>query len=699
MKRENKHAVERVVVATGISSVAGQLVIIREFLTQFNGNEFVIALILFDWLVLGAAGTLLARSVGGRVTAATGRGLRIVSLALALMPTALILAIRLLRQLVFVPGASVGFGATFAFTFLCMLPYCLLVGFALPYALFVLRREIPDYPGARLYILDNVGDITGGLLFSALLVWLVTPLTAMLLVNLPLLAALVAAAGNRRTAAAAAVPACLLLAGGVHVEKASLRAAPGEFIDYRETRYGRIGVYRQFEQVTVFADGLPVASSQTPGLAEELVHFPLAQLEKADRVLLISAVPGVMAQVAKYRPRRVDYVELNPQVSDIGLRYGLIARIPGLRIINRDARAFLAQSRDRYDAIVVCLPEPDTYRLNRFFTVAFFRLAAAHLAPGGILSFSMKGYGNYLSETQRRKLSTVYATARAVFPHVRLLPGRRVVFLCRDAPIDTDIPALLAEKGIATDTISAYFAGDLSPGRISDLNRLMDARAPENRDLRPRLMRPMLSQWFEKFDASPAWFYIPLAVLLAVYLALMGREDFVLFTTGWFDMGCEILVIFAFQIIFGYIYFQIGLIVTVFLAGLLPGAWVAMRGEFRSRNALAAADLLLIALCGLLAAALAFARDLLPAGFFLAFGFTVSLVCGFQFPVALARRDDDRRAVTGILSADLAGAACGTLVTSTLLIPYTGILWSIAALAGLKAVSAMVGGRVGGGRP
>ncbi len=284
------------VVATGISSVAGQLVIIREFLTQFNGNEFVIALILFNWLVQGAAGTFLARGATGRTVTPTRRGLVIVSLALSLMPTTLILVIRLLRQLVFVPGASVGFGATFTFTFLCMLPYCLLVGFALPYAPFVLRREIPDYPGARIYILDNAGDITGGLVFSLLLVWLVTPLLAMLLTNLPLLAALVPLAGNRRAAAAAAVLACALLAAGMTVEKDSLRAAPGELIDYRETRYGRIAVYRQYEQVTVFADGVPLASTQHPGLAEELVHFPLSQLKKVDRVLLISSVSGVMAQ-------------------------------------------------------------------------------------------------------------------------------------------------------------------------------------------------------------------------------------------------------------------------------------------------------------------------------------------------------------------------------------------------------------------
>ncbi|MGD8242539.1 MAG: hypothetical protein PVF59_06935, partial [Desulfobacterales bacterium] len=61
-------AVERLVVATGVASVAAQLTTIRECLAAFQGNEFVIALILFGWLAWGGLGTLTARTVtrGGR---------------------------------------------------------------------------------------------------------------------------------------------------------------------------------------------------------------------------------------------------------------------------------------------------------------------------------------------------------------------------------------------------------------------------------------------------------------------------------------------------------------------------------------------------------------------------------------------------------------------------------------------------------
>ena len=178
MKKKNERAIIRVVIATGISSVVTQLVTIREFLAQFDGNEFVIALILFCWLILGGLGTLLARLTNVRSTGrfqnkiwfqnkiqrVTIDRLAWLSLFLAAFSTVQILAIRELREIFFIPGSSVGFYPTLAYTFFTIAPYTLLVGFVLPYSLFVLRNDTPDYPGARIYITDNLGDTAGGAL-------------------------------------------------------------------------------------------------------------------------------------------------------------------------------------------------------------------------------------------------------------------------------------------------------------------------------------------------------------------------------------------------------------------------------------------------------------------------------------------------------------------------------------------------------
>ena len=77
----------------------------------------------------------------------------------------------------------------------------------------------------------------------------------------------------------------------------------------------------------------------------------------------------------------------------------------------------------------------------------------------------------------------------------------------------------------------------------------------------------------------------------------------------------------------------------------------------------------------------------MPSAGFLVFGFVVSLACGCQFPAALHLRGGDDPAAARSFSADLIGAAFGTLAISVVLIPYLGIVWAAAGMIGLKVLS------------
>jgi spermidine synthase len=694
LKSTNEPRIIAVIIATGIASVVTQLVLIREFLSQFQGNEIVIALILFSWLALGGLGTLLSRPMAGS-RLATLQALYWLALALVCFSPLTLFGARLLRDLVFTRGASVGFYQTFVYIAGITAPYALLIGFLLPLSLFVLRSERPDYPGALVYIWDNIGDVSGGVLFSFLIIFWLTPVQAIVAAHLPLLtAALFLQPAGRRPGSArmlAAAAVFLTLVAGLAAEKATLTPVQGELAYYRESRYGRITVVRQQELVTLFQDGAPLLSSQDAAAAEEAVHYALAQLEEPQRVLLISASAGVMEELEKYRIESIDYVELDPDLTEVLFDFNLLKRIPALRVIHADGRAFLAEAATGYDAILVNLNDPQTFQTNRFFTDRFFSLARSRLSEQGVLGFSMGGFDSYLAEPQRRKLSSVYHTAKTYFSDVLMLPGERVFFICSNRPLQTGVPDLLRRKGIATLYISAYYEGNVTPERISYLRGRMDPAAAPNTELSPYVMRTVFSEWFAKFDSSPLWFMGAIACVLGFYFWHASRVEFVLFSTGWMTMGSEILIIFAFQIFFGYIYFQIGIIVTVFLAGILPGALWGRRLAARARRVLILSDMALIGLLGVTFAAV-HAGDNLGQVFYLFLGFMVSFACGVQFPAALRLRGDDGRAATGVFSADLIGAALGTLVTSTILIPYLGITGAIGVLMGLKLLSLLIAG-------
>ncbi|MGD2269593.1 MAG: hypothetical protein PVI06_04270, partial [Desulfobacterales bacterium] len=277
MKNKSDRAVLRVIFATGISSVVTQLLTLREFLTQFQGNEIVIALILFNWLILGGTGTLLARLVSRGYWQASVRRLFWLSLGLACIAPLQIFSIRVLRDVFFIHGSSVGFYPTLAYILGIITPYSLLVGFVLPFSLFVLRTRSPGYPGARIYIIDNLGDVAGGALFSFVLVFVVTPMQAVLLANLPLLwASGLLLRSYHRPGIGLYLgigSALIVLIAAPFVETPSLATGEGKLIHHRDTRYGRITVYQDQEQFTLFEDGIPVFSSQNLVMAEETVHY------------------------------------------------------------------------------------------------------------------------------------------------------------------------------------------------------------------------------------------------------------------------------------------------------------------------------------------------------------------------------------------------------------------------------------------
>ena len=691
---KNDRTIIFLVIATGISSVVTQLLTIREFLSLFAGNEFVIALILFNWLVIGGIGTMLAHFASGSMRKASQTSLAWLSMLLSFLPVLQIFAIRILRDVLFVHGSSVGFYSVFAYTFCMIIPYGLLLGFVLPYALFVMRSKKSGYSGTRIYMIDNIGDVSGGLIFSFVLVYLCTPMQSLFVTGIFLLTASFFVFPKQRRYGAPVILCTgfifIIRLAGIILETESLAPLEGELAYYKETPYGRIEVHKNREQFTLFEDGKPLFSSQNLVSSEESVHYPMSQLDNPKNILLISAEGGIMNELNKYNLDRIDYLEIDPLVTEIEFRFGLINKIPGLNVIHKDGRAFLKETEFKYDAILVNLPEPETFQVNRFFTESFFALADSHLNPEGILSFSIKGFDNYLTEIQRKKISSLYNTVTKYFNHVLLIPGQQTCFLCTDFPLQADIPAALASKGITTRYISRFYAGNITAERIEYLKELIDRTVKINTDLNPYMMRMAYKDWFYKFSSSPKGFITALLILSAIYLFFISAPEFTLFTTGCIIMGSEILVIFAFQIFYGYIYLQIGLIVTTFLAGLLPGAWLGHKCKISSRKMLILTDAGLVLLSGILILVLWWAGDRIHMTFFFAFGFLVSMICGFQFPLALSLKGSTSPAVVKAFSADLIGAAFGSLITSALLIPYYGILWSAASLAGLKILSMAV---------
>ena len=690
MHKHPDHYLRRIIFFTGISSIVTQLLTFRECYAQFHGNVFVIAMIFFVWLSAGALGTWLVHYCPQCLF--TVRKLGILCLFLSVIPAFQIIEIRTLRTIFFIPGTAIGFYNIFLFITITISLYAFLIGFALPYTFMVYKTWNLKLDAANIYIYDNAGDALGGLLFSFILVQWCTPVLVSVIINIPiLLMGLILLLKPFRLIYSIFL--CLVLiifVTPIFWERSSLELFKGKMVNYTESRYCRIQVFQNDNQTVLLEDGIPRSSDGNIAAEETIVHCGLTQLDKIQRVLTLSANAGIVREIQKYHPLAIDNVEIDAVKSLIEQEYKFI-KIDGINMFYEDGRKYIRNSQLHYDAIILNLPEPDTFQVNRFFTDRFFEIVAHRLNTGGILVFHVDGFDSYLSETLKQQISTLYKTAKSQFTHIEIFPGEQLIFVCRNGNIQMDIPQLLAKKNIETQYLQYFFYGDISKERIQYVRDQLIKTAEINRDDQPVLVRLTVEKWLSIFHTDLSLFIVVLVLLFCCYMVLARTTEFVLFSSGMTVMGFEILLIFLFQMMFGYVYYQICWIVTFFLIGLLPGAYfsvnVLRKTKQPGKKLLLMCDLTMIAMIlGFIVAQIWF-HDYLHIYFFSLFGFFLSMICGFQFPIALQWQWGKPSTITRFFAADILGAAFGIIFVSIIGIPFYGVLWTALGLGVMKCFS------------
>jgi len=700
-----RRAVLLSIAALGASSIATQLSLLRELLGSFSGNELVLGICLGNWFILTAAGAW----AGEAAARLRGPGAAFIAgqFAAALVPLAQVAAVRGLRDIVFLRGEAVGLTGTWLGSLALLAPYCLVSGALLTLGCRLVAREGGPGGIAPVYLADTAGSVAGGALFVFVLVPRLDHyalLCAAAFVNLAA-ASLLAWRSRARALAAAGLALAGILALQVALVDADAATTAlqhrGERVVFRaNSPYGRLVVCDSSGLLTFYENGVPVAATENTLQVEEAVHYAMCQRPQARRVLLIGGgVAGDALEILRYpRVAEVRYVEIDPAIIAAGrlliprnLDDARISLTPG------DGRRFVQRSRALYDVAIVDLPDPSTSQLNRYYTAEFFEEAHRALNPGGVLAFGLGRYENFVGPELARLLASARRTLAGSFRQVLMIPGGRVFFLASDGPLGPDVAGLLESAGIRPRLVSRhYLEAVLAPDRLADIGRAAERPAALNTDRNPVLYYYEFRRWLSQFGAPSAVLGSALALALAAYLAGLGPAPRVIFAAGFAASGIEIVLLLGFQMLYGSVYRQVGLVVTVFMGGLASGAWATRGGAGRAipARALPALGLAIAAMSAVVPLVLraSAALDGAAGGEFMGQGsillatFVLAALVGAQFPLAGAAGPGASPA--RLFSADLVGAALGALLVSSLLIPLLGMAAVCMLTAVLNAAAA-----------
>ena len=709
----------------------------RELLGALAGNELVLGIVLGNWMLLAGLGAALGRNVG-RLRAPLAVLIAAQAL-LAVLPLAQVFLLRTLRDAVFVRGAEIGVTDTVISSFVLLAPYCLVLGYLLTLASQVLgsgspkgtvpfssdpsgarnpdspadeNRDSPPWQDAagigRVYFLDNLGSVLGGVLFSFVLVERLSHFGILYVpaaLNLAAAGLLAAVAGRwRMLAGVTALAAAAIGVAAVwdlDALSTAIRYPAQQVVDRGHSPYGNLVVTRAAGQYRFLENGVELFSTDNTERVEETVHYAMAQRPHARRVLLVSGgISGTAREILKYPVEAVDDVELDPRVIEVARRL-LPERLddPRIHVFPTDGRLHVKRSRGQYEVVILDVPDPSTSQINRFYTREFFAEVRRALVPGGVVSIALAHeYEGYLSPEMARVLATLHRTLREVYANVLLIPGGKIYLLASDGELTGDVAGRLEAAGIPTRWVNrAYLAAMLTPGRTAGLQRALAADGPVNRDFNPILYYYQLRYWMSQFRFRFGLLEGALLVLLAVYLVRLRPVPLAVFATGFAASALEVVLLFGFQILYGSVYRQMGLIVTMFMLGLGLGSLGMTRAlPRRGRASLA----WLLAALALYAACLPLAlvglgrlgAEMTPAASQVAvplLTLLLAVLVGMAFPLA-AKLDFQGVAATAsrLYTADYVGACLGALLVSTLLIPLLGVATVCLLTAGLAIWSA-----------
>ncbi len=681
----------------GFSGLVAQVLLLRELLIVFGGNELSIGIILSNWLVLGGLGSLIMAKWASKIKS----GIEVLAIVAIILSLSLPLSIYLIRALKNILGVAIGeglgFSAMLSGSFLILLPISVSNG-----ALFTLSCKVAtgifgsDAKSViKVYIYGTIGTIAGGIIWTYILLphldsFQISAAIAMLNIFAIILLLLYSpATGMLRKIIFSAssllfiVFAYLLFSGyatGLHLTSIQDQWKPLNLLHYQNSVYGNIVVTEVEGQYTFFLDGITYSMVPIPDIVatEEFVHTPLLTHPSPERILLLGK-GGIINAILKHPSVEVvDYSELDPLLISLKRKFPVqLTRTEfddeRVRVNHIDGRQFLKISEDLYDVILVGHSNPSDVRSNRYFTEGFFRLAQNRLSYNGILVMSLPGCLTYINEELKNLHSSIFHTLKNVFPYVRAFPkqGRTLFFSSNQSDIlemnNTLLLKRLSERNLREDlTVPWHIERMLHPGWTQWFTQFIDGGSQRiNHDLMPRAVFYSLAHWNTRFapylrlpfqwmqrlnlTILAALFIIVIAYLLLFRVkkerALHMGIPMSVATTGFAGMIFDLMLIFTFQAAYGFVFSWIGLLIASFMTGIAAGAMIILSTleKVKNEKKLFMAFDLAIMLFSLILALIfvAFSSYLASPsaypflkGVFLLLSFISGFLVGGQFPLA-----------------------------------------------------------------
>lgn len=672
----------------GFTAMITQIIMLRELLSVFHGNELIIGIALSNWMLLTGIGAYLGKFF--RLKKNKIKSIIFFQVLTGILPLATVFVLNYFRNDLFLPGILLNPFKALIGSFLLLAPFCIISGMLFTVFSKVISELLKTNLINKIYALEAVGSIVGGLLVNIILLFYVSTfwsLYVILMINLLIVFFMLRVMGTRFMSFLLLIIIIVLpfTISPTKLSEITLshRYRNQDILIEKNTPYGNILVTNTDGQINFYENGIPLFSTDNVIACEESVHYAMVQHNNPENILLISGgISGTIKEVLKYKIKRLDYVEINPDLVEIGKTFTQnIINDPKLNIITLDARRYIKKSNIKYDVVLINIPDPSTVQLNRFYTLDFLHELRVILNQNAVVSMSLMSTANYLSPESKENHAVMISTLKQVFENVIIINGYQNFFLASDNQLSHDIINRLTTLNIKNEYVNLYYIDNAGlEKRSKHIESLIGTPATINTDFKPVTYYLQLKYWLSMFKLNytiTGLLIISLFLLLYFKLNILNKT---LFITGFSATSAEIIILISAQVIYGIIFYLTGVIITIFMIGLALGAAILIKMvkvnlQHYSIVQLSLGFMILLIPIILYIYKASAVSDQYVLIILSILVLIIGMITGLQFALGSKLQQQSTAVIAAkAYSSDLMGSALGAFLVSSLLIPYFGII-------------------------
>ncbi|WP_010681218.1 polyamine aminopropyltransferase [Acetivibrio cellulolyticus] len=185
-----------------------------------------------------------------------------------------------------------------------------------------------------------------------------------------------------------------LLNGGIIATKIEDGLYRDDIIYSKQTMYQKIVMTKHKDDLRLFLDGnIQFSSVDEYRYHEALVHIPFMFAKNHQRILILGGGDGLAArEMLKYKDvKEIVLVDIDAEMTELCKNNKQIAGLneaslsdKKVTILNEDAYLYVSKNENKFDVIVIDLPDPNTEVLNKLYTNVFYNYVKANLNKDGV---------------------------------------------------------------------------------------------------------------------------------------------------------------------------------------------------------------------------------------------------------------------------------------------------------------------------